>query len=568
MRTHKLSRNLSALLWGLFVLQGCDSSAPEQPPSQATGLVAILEITPVQVTADGQTAATIQLEVRHADDASPVEGLAVELRSSRNVSEAIDLLGAESGLTDAAGLWTTSIKSSTPGEVTVEAVGTEVEICKPKEETCQPVVATLAFEKKDVVLPPAPCGSLALSGDLMPLTDTAGNSCYPQIIPGDQGFALVYDEDDGGGMFYGDRRVFIAQYDGNGVTSGAAAALTEAGTDSNRPSAVALEDGYAVVYQAEGGLDFQKLSADGSPVDGPIPIIEGNYDHGVIARGDGRYGVAFTGRGVAEGKSTTWFITLDDSGAVTTGPVDLSTDNSGDHPTFPQVVSDESGFGVAWQDRRAGSLDLYFRKVQADGAPAADEVVVRQDLESVSVAVKMVWTGAEYGLVFSDTREAYGHYQVFLARIKADCSEVLDEVQLTTGEASADTPGLAFWQGRYWVAWVEKPWSGDPEPFAPMPQSPLIDAGVDVGLPYNGAAPDIGAIEFGSVWGGQYTTTIYVASLDPATGQLAGPLKIAENTGFSAFPVLQNVDDRMTVVWFDTENDLRNIFGAQLICQH
>ncbi len=31
--------------------------------------------------------------------------------------------------------------------------------------------------------------------------------------------------------------------------------------------------------------------------------------------------------------------------------------------------------------------------------------------------------------------------------------------------------------------------------------------------------------------------------------------------------VLKNVEDRITMLWFDTENELRNIFGAQLICR-
>ena len=41
-------------------------------------------------------------------------------------------------------------------------------------------------------------------------------------------------------------------------------------------------------------------------------------------------------------------------------------------------------------------------------------------------------------------------------------------------------------------------WDVDPllEDYYPQEGSPVIDAGVDVGLPYNGTAPDIGAFEF------------------------------------------------------------------------
>ncbi len=91
--------------------------------------------------------AKVLVEVRQAADAAPVEGISVELRSSRNTSEVIDLIEASTGLTDAAGKWSTTVKSATPGEVTLEVVGTEVEICKPKEEPCQPVVAALTFEE-------------------------------------------------------------------------------------------------------------------------------------------------------------------------------------------------------------------------------------------------------------------------------------------------------------------------------------------------------------------------------------------------------------------------------------
>jgi len=237
--------------------------------------------------------------------------------------------------------------------------------------------------------------------------------------------------------------------------------------------------------------------------------------------------------------------------------------------TYPQIATDGKVFAIAWQDRRHGAWDLFFRLVKPDGSSASNELTVRQDQESISVAAQLVWTGAEYGVVFADTRKEYAHFQIYLARIAADGSKVVSEHAITSAKDNADTPGVAFWNGSYWISWIEKPWCGDAEPFAVMAGSPVIDNGADLGMAFTGAGADIGAVEFGLPWGSSTSiaTAVHLALFDPVTGKISSAVTVADNKGFSAFPVLQVLKEKMRAVWFDDPGQQRDLFAATVACE-
>jgi hypothetical protein len=257
------------------------------------------------------------------------------------------------------------------------------------------------------------------------------------------------------------------------------------------------------------------------------------------------------------------FVRLDASGQPLAEASTLTPDSEG---SYPSLIWDGVGYGAAWQDRRNdGFPELYFRKLSASGAPASPELRVTAStggkMGSLSAAPKLVWTGAEYGLAYSDTR--LGTYAVFLARLSADGTSVLSDVVLSETMDHADTPTAVYAHGAVWVGWVEKvgtEWCGE---FNLAPNSPAIDHGVDVGLPYSGAGIDIGACELGGRIEG--AGSIAVARVGSG-GSDVKRVVVAPTVGFSAFPSLELDGSALRVAWFDTVETGRDIHTARLAC--
>jgi hypothetical protein len=562
----------------LATLAACDenpASRSDEVPTTETDdrLVVMLAVSPTRLAADDQARAQVTVQLRQLADDAPAAAVEVELRSSRNGEATVDAIEPVSGTTDAEGRWLSSVRSATAGEATLTAFVDDKQLCGSfVEDQCQPAEVTVSFIAQDQ--PPARC-TPTVAGEIVQLTDTPGLTGYPSLVAGDGVLAVAFDDDRAKGTastFFDARQVFFARYGSDGSAQGETA-LTQLPDDAYRPTLVATNAGFAVVYavDAEGSSDtaisVQRLDSSGTASGAPVEVISGLYQApAAIATNGEVLAVAFAGRTTTDANATTWLATIDASDNVS-APLAVATDDSGDSNTYPQIASDGTDFAVAWQDRRNGAWDLLFRKIGGDGAPAADELVVRTDEQSVAVAPRLLWAGAEWGLAFSDTREEFGHYQIYLARITADGSAVISEDKITASAGNADTPGLLFAQGLYWISWVEKPWGGDPAPFTPQASSPVIDTGADVGLPYNGAGPDIGAIEFGSPWPAtEAATSLHLALLDPVSGALGPPQHVADNQGFSAFPAMAWLGEAAHLIWFDAAGDRRDLHLARVSC--
>jgi Bacterial Ig-like domain (group 1) len=557
--------------WGLVLTLCVYGVVACGDASNSTGFViATISATPAALLADGKASAKVDVEIKWVDGDAPASGYPVEIRSSRGQD---DVITPTQGQTDDEGRFTGSISSSKPGEATLTLFSGATALCRDDLEQCHPAQVRVTFTEKKIE-PPADCAA-TLDGNVIGLTKTVGKSSYPVAASSAGKLVLAYDQDDStstSSPFLGKRQVFVARFDKQGAMIGQVAAISNKGDNAYRPSIVANDQGFALVYaqeQTPNSIMFVELKADGTPEAAPKAIATGYYNQPRIAYLEEKkgYGVAFHGKAGTKDKSTTWFVALDSAGKP--GKItQVTTDNTGSSPTYPTIASDGTNAAIAWQDRRNGSWDLYFRLVRPDGSFASKELEVRKELNSVSVAAQLIWTGSEYGLVFSDTRKAYGHFQIYLARIAADGAQVLSETAITTASGNADTPGATFWKGNYWISWIEKAWCGDAQPFGPKANSPVIDQGADLGMAFTGAAQDIGAVEFGLPWGGStsLSTTVHLAVFDPLKKKVTSQLKVADNKAFSAFPALAVVDDKLRTVWYDAPGGQRDLYGATILC--
>ncbi|MCK5219082.1 T9SS type A sorting domain-containing protein [bacterium] len=404
------------------------------------------------------------------------------------------------------------------------------------------------------------------------LTNAEGLSSYPTLAPAAQGFAMAYDDDraNPGSLFYNDRQIFFATYNLDGISTGVEVAVTDLAVGSAvRPDMVRAGSNYALVYEREGesgtsGIFFDLLTETGMHLlPEPVAVTLGYFHNPSLTWTGNGFGITFSGRVAVEDDPHVWFAALDANGQLQGNIIPVSGITDSSYNKFPKIAFAGGRFGIAWQDRRNGFWEIFFRKMSINGTAASNELRVTTAQNSLSSAVQILFNGSEFALAYSDTRNSQQQYQVYLARIAADGSRVLAEYKVSQSSGNADTPQLAFFNEAYCVVWVEKV-DGDPGMFSLAPNSPCIDAGADLGLPFNGAAPDIGAVEFGNApFQPEGASEIHMALVSPEVGP-GTPILLSSNSGFSAFPVIEPVEDKVVVCWFDSRDGGREIYGALL----
>ncbi|MBI5513915.1 MAG: hypothetical protein HY909_09115 [Deltaproteobacteria bacterium] len=114
--------------------------------------------------------------------------------------------------------------------------------------------------------------------------------------------------------------------------------------------------------------------------------------------------------------------------------------------TGPSVIASADGGAVAWADPAGGRV--WFRRVGADGAARGPAVLVHDGLESPR-AVRLVWTGREYGLAVSLWQGVY------FTRLGGDGQRLGDATMVAEGSTVRRIEAI-HWDGRgYQLSWSE-----------------------------------------------------------------------------------------------------------------
>jgi len=447
------------------------------------------------------------------------------------------------------------------------------EICADgKDNNCDNLTDT-----QDPICPTSCDPNLGL-GDIR-LTNAIGMTNYPDFAPASNGLAMVYDDDNTppGPLpdltFFAERQVYFSTFDTSFAAATAPVALTDIGNgDSHHPSVAFSGSTYGVVYEVDGLVDVDGTFHVTVAVNFLTVNEAGTIQSPQVTLGDGRRAsIAWDGSafGVVFSDTDVTFTRVDSTGNIIVPEVSVSSVTS--MTPYSRILWDGQHYAVVWQDRRnADMYEIYFRKLNADGSPASDELRVTRAVDCTSSAPQIVWTGSEYGVVYSDTRGTggYGPYQVFLARVAGDGTSVIAEVPISNTASNADTPGILFAHDYYWVTWLEKLWGPATHEASLSAQSPAIDAALELGPPYNGSKGDMGAIEHATSFTKPPTPAIlHYAVLTPEGDIVEAPQSLSINNGFSAFPTMHEVNGSVAVGWFDDRDGDREIYATLLSCQ-
>jgi hypothetical protein len=171
----------------------------------------------------------------------------------------------------------------------------------------------------------------------------------------------------------------------------------------------------------------------------PLLLSSGAKQAGVggIAFGVHDFAVSFAAQ---EDSWANSFTAFDPSGVIAVPSTPVTHVNT-DTFTGPLVWTG-SVFGLAWEDRRDKDFEIYFNRLDANGNKLAPDLRVT-NAPRFSLRPDIVWDGAEYVVVWSDTRDGEASGLIFGQRIDADGKLVGQNVVLTPAGSDADGPRLA-----------------------------------------------------------------------------------------------------------------------------
>jgi hypothetical protein len=119
----------------------------------------------------------------------------------------------------------------------------------------------------------------------------------------------------------------------------------------------------------------------------------------------------------------------------------------------PCLVWNGTGYAVAYTEGSGGGRHIVLSRFDAAGGPVGGPTTVT-NLQTASTARPwIVWTGGEYAVTWSDQR--VGNGEIYLARIDAAGNRIGDEVRWTDSPADSTTPRMVWTGTEYGLAWSE-----------------------------------------------------------------------------------------------------------------
>jgi hypothetical protein len=107
---------------------------------------------------------------------------------------------------------------------------------------------------------------------------------------------------------------------------------------------------------------------------------------------------------------------------------DVQITNDAGSSDAPSLVWTGIEYGVAWNDSRTTTSDIYFARVSAAGVKIGSDVQITS-APGVSLEPSLVWRGTGYGLVWSDLRS--GSMKIFGASLDVFGTRLGEELQLS-----------------------------------------------------------------------------------------------------------------------------------------
>ncbi len=344
--------------------------------------------------------------------------------------------------------------------------------------------------------------------------------------------------------------------------------VTATQTDARRPALVAAGANawglaWADTRNARSQIFTRRPGADGRPVgqETVVSTNNGNHFNPSLAWTGNGYGVAW--HSTRDGSPRIYFAKLDAAGARVGEERPINVTFAASSSSLPALVWNGNGFGLAWQDDRDGVAEIWFARLDADGARQGDEVQVT-DTNLPSTVPALAWNGNGYGVSWAENRD--GNVDVLFARLGAD-GRIVGDVVGVAEQATTSTAPDVVWNGNgYALAWQDTR-DGNAEIYVARLSAGGQRVGddmrvtddprpsLDPSLVWNGAG-------YGVSWYDRRdgNDEIYFAHLSAAGANTSGDLRISNAAGTSQLPSLAWNGGEYAVSWYDGRHGPQQIY--------
>ncbi len=124
---------------------------------------------------------------------------------------------------------------------------------------------------------------------------------------------------------------------------------------------------------------------------------------------------------------------------------------------YPSLVWTGAEYGVVWgQDRDPYTLppELYFARISAEGERIGEDVQVSDGAVLFPVRPSLVWTGSEYAMAWTESRD--DSTEIIFARFSPTGERIGEEVRITNAPMPSTKPSLAWTGSGYGLAWEDQ----------------------------------------------------------------------------------------------------------------
>jgi len=162
------------------------------------------------------------------------------------------------------------------------------------------------------------------------------------------------------------------------------------------------------------------------------------------------YGIAWQREGGANAPSDIFFARLSASGAKI--GTDLTVAGAPGDQYGAAMAWSGFQYGMVWVDKRTGTPQIYFARLDDDGQRVGADVLVSTGA-TVPDVVDIVWSGCSYGIVWADARN--GTWDIYFARISRSGQVLVTDERVTAAPGYKWGPKLAWGGSHFGCTWED-----------------------------------------------------------------------------------------------------------------
>ncbi len=287
------------------------------------------------------------------------------------------------------------------------------------------------------------------------ITFEAGGKDDPSLVWTGNEYAVSWsDSRDWTYPGYGDE-IYFSIFDSSGNKIGSDVRISYDTDNSYKPSLVWTGTEYGVAWQdSRHGNDeiyFRRIDRTGRVIGNEQRIT---YDY----RSSSDASLVWTGENYAiswgdsrHGLGEVYFVRISKQGIKIGQDIRITYDSS--NSGWPSLYWAGANYSVAWTDARDGNNEIYFALLNKFGNRVTEDRRISHNSAS-SLNPDLAWTGSEYGISWSDTRD--GNYEIYFARVDSSGNKIDGEMMVSDGLASSSFWPSLVWNGKqYGFVWED-----------------------------------------------------------------------------------------------------------------